>query len=43
MDFEPSPRAVDLAERVRLFVDTKVTPVEEEYHQRIAESPRWGR
>lgn len=37
MDFEPSPRAVDLAERVRLFVDTKVSPVEEEYHQRIAE------
>ena len=28
MDFAPSPRAADLAERVRAFVDTEVAPVE---------------
>ncbi|MEO5610408.1 MAG: acyl-CoA dehydrogenase family protein [Ornithinibacter sp.] len=28
MDFAPSPRAADLAERVRAFIDTEVEPVE---------------
>jgi acyl-CoA dehydrogenase len=28
MDFAPSPRAVDLAERVRAFIDTEIEPVE---------------
>ena len=28
MDFAPSPRAADLAARVRAFVDTEIEPVE---------------
>ena len=28
MDFEPSPRAADLARRVRTFVETEVEPLE---------------
>ena len=28
MDFAPSPRAVDLAQRVRAFIDTEIEPVE---------------
>lgn len=28
MDFAPSPRAADLAERVRAFIDAEVEPVE---------------
>ncbi len=28
MDFSPSPRAADLTERVRAFIDTEIEPVE---------------
>jgi len=35
MDFEPSPRAVDLAARVRAFVETEVEPVEAELHREL--------
>jgi len=38
MDFEPSPRAADLAARVRSFIDTKIAPVEDSYHRRVAET-----
>ena len=31
MDFSPSPRAADLAARVRAFVDTEIAPVEHDY------------
>ncbi len=36
MDFEQSPRAADLAQRVRSFIDTHIAPVEDEYHREIA-------
>ncbi len=35
MDFSPSPRAADLAARVRAFVDTEIAPVEHDYHREI--------
>jgi acyl-CoA dehydrogenase len=35
MDFSPSPRAADLAARVRTFVDTEIAPIEHDYHRRI--------
>ena len=35
MDFEPSPRAADLAARVRAFVETEVEPVEAELHREL--------
>ncbi len=38
MDFAPSPRAQDLADRVRAFIDTEIAPVEETYHQSLAEA-----
>jgi acyl-CoA dehydrogenase len=43
MDFAPSPRAQDLADRVRAFVDTEITPVEEEYHRFAAAERDAGR
>lgn len=33
MDFSPSPRAAELTQAVRAFVDTEISPVEEEYHR----------
>lgn len=36
MDFAPSPRAADLARRVREFVDTEVAPVEAELVRDVA-------
>ncbi|MDP3892528.1 acyl-CoA dehydrogenase family protein [Nocardioides sp.] len=36
MDFAPSPRAADLAARVRAFVDDEIAPVEEGYHREVA-------
>jgi acyl-CoA dehydrogenase len=42
MDFEPSPRAADLAQRVRSFVDTRIAPMEEDYHHAIAETRASG-
>ena len=35
MDFSPSPRAADLAARVRTFVDTEVEPIEAGYQAEI--------
>jgi acyl-CoA dehydrogenase len=35
MDFSPSPRAADLAARVRTFVDTEVEPIETDYQAEI--------
>ncbi len=35
MDFSPSPRAADLAGRVRAFVDDEIEPVEPAYQQEI--------
>ena len=37
MDFEPSPRAADLARRVRTFVETEVEPLEPQLLRDIAE------
>jgi acyl-CoA dehydrogenase len=37
MDFAHSPRAADLAVRVRTFVDTEILPAEDEYLRRLAE------
>jgi acyl-CoA dehydrogenase len=36
MDFAPSPRAADLAQRVRAFVDTEIAPVEPEVLRDVA-------
>ena len=33
MDFSPSPRAADLTERVRTFLETEIDPVEGQYHR----------
>ncbi len=35
MDFSPSPRAADLAARVRGFVETEIEPMEHGYHREI--------
>ena len=35
MDFSPSPRAADLTERVRAFVDSEIEPVEADYQREI--------
>jgi acyl-CoA dehydrogenase len=35
MDFSPSPRAADLAARVRSFVDTEIEPIEPDYQREI--------
>ena len=43
MDFAPSPRAQDLADRVRAFIDTEIAPVEEDYHRFAAEAREAGR
>jgi acyl-CoA dehydrogenase len=37
MDFAHSPRARDLATRVRSFVDHEIAPVEEHYHREVEE------
>ena len=37
MDFSHSPRAADLAARVRSFVDTEILPVEEDYLRSVEE------
>ncbi len=42
MDFEPSPRAADLAARVRTFIDTHIAPVEDDYHHQLAQLRRTG-
>ncbi|MFF0499838.1 acyl-CoA dehydrogenase family protein [Nocardia aobensis] len=36
MEFAPSPRAADLIERVKRFIDEEITPVEGAYHQQLA-------
>ena len=43
MDFAPSPRAADLTERVRAFIQTEIEPVEAAYHREIAERRSSGR
>jgi acyl-CoA dehydrogenase len=42
MDFAPSPRAADLAERVTAFMAAEITPVEADYHRDLAEARRTG-
>ena len=41
MDFNHSPRATDLAARVRAFVDHEIVPVEVQYHREVEEI-RWS-
>ncbi|WP_431955462.1 acyl-CoA dehydrogenase family protein [Nocardia lijiangensis] len=36
MDFSPSPRAAELTEAVRAFLDEHVTPIEHDYHRQVA-------
>ena len=36
MDATPNPRAADLRDRVRAFVDTEIAPIEEQYHRDLA-------
>jgi acyl-CoA dehydrogenase len=36
MDFSPSPRAADLTERVRTFMETEIDPIEGQYHRDLA-------
>src|SRR6478609_565529 len=36
MDFSPSPRAADLTERVRTFMETEIDPIEGRYHRDLA-------
>ncbi|HNM96859.1 MAG TPA: acyl-CoA dehydrogenase family protein [Marmoricola sp.] len=36
MDFSPSPRAADLTARVREFIATEITPIEDGYHADLA-------
>lgn len=38
MLLSPSPRGAELAERVRAFIDTEVTPIEADYHAELAEA-----
>ncbi len=40
MDFSPSPRAADLTDRVRRFIEEEITPVEATYHADLAEQRR---
>jgi acyl-CoA dehydrogenase len=42
MDFSPSPRAAELTEAVRAFIETEIDPVEEQYHRDVAEARRTG-
>ena len=42
MDFAPSPRATDLAARVRHFIDSEIAPVEEQYQRRLKEIRQAG-
>lgn len=37
MDFSPAPRAAELTEAVRAFIDEHVAPVEPAYHREVAE------
>ena len=36
MDFSPSPRAAELAERARAFIASEIDPVEPQYHRDLA-------
>jgi acyl-CoA dehydrogenase len=42
MDFSPSPRAADLTERVREFLQTEIEPVEPQYQRDLEEQRRTG-
>ncbi len=42
MDFSPSPRAAELTEKVRSFLEEEVEPVERGYHEDLAEQRRAG-
>ncbi|MDP2772315.1 MAG: acyl-CoA dehydrogenase family protein [Nocardioides sp.] len=42
MDFSPSPRAADLTARVKDFIETEISPAEEDYHRDLAEARRTG-
>jgi acyl-CoA dehydrogenase len=43
MDFAPSARAQDLADRVRAFIDAEISPVEEEFHRFAGDERDAGR
>ncbi len=42
MDFAPSPRAQELTELVRTFIETEIEPVEEQYHRDLRELREGG-
>ncbi|GEP36227.1 putative acyl-CoA dehydrogenase [Nocardioides szechwanensis] len=42
VDFSPSPRAADLTARVKDFIETEISPAEEDYHRDLAEARRTG-
>ncbi|MEV8508582.1 acyl-CoA dehydrogenase family protein [Actinoplanes sp. NPDC051475] len=42
MDFSPSPRAAELTEAVRAFVEAEIAPVERHLHDRAGEVRRHG-
>lgn len=42
VDFSPSPRAADLTARVKDFIETEISPAEEDYHRDLAEARRKG-
>ena len=35
MDFAPSPRAAELTEQVKAFIETEIEPVEADYHREL--------
>ena len=42
MDFEPSPRSRDFAERVTRFIRERVAPAERAYHDELAAQGHGG-
>ena len=43
MDFSLSPRATDLRDRVRVFLDTEIEPVEAALNAEVLSRVRWRR
>lgn len=42
MDFAPTPRGADYIKRVRHFLDTEISPIEEDYHRELqAQANPW--
>jgi hypothetical protein len=42
MDFQPSPRSVEMLQRVRAFIDTHITPIEATYLRELRAQNRGG-